>query len=234
MMAGHTLSRRSVLLAPVAYGSHRWTAEATTVEGYCATPLDLEFLALINQYRADHGLASLRLSQTLGAAAEHKAVDMGETGYLEHGFQDGTTWYENIVNHGYPFSGRGENIAWGYWTAEQVFAAWKSSPSHDENMLGSNYRAIGIAMRVGYVYGPEYPFWATEFGSTFDTAGVTCGQPTPTMQPTATVAPAMTPTSTPSVTATPDPTATERVKKCRGRGNPDCQPGVSGKAARGR
>ena len=231
MMAGHTLSRRSVLLSPVALIAHRWTVGATTVQAYCLNTVDAELLRLINDYRRANGLVELKPSQTLGAAAQHHSLDMGTTGVYSHTLSDGTTWGQNISNHGYIHSGRGENIAWGYLTAQRVFDAWRSSPSHNDNLLGSNYRAIGVSM----VYLPDthnQMYWTTTFGSTFDTAAVTCGGPTPTPQPTATVAPAMTPTSTPNVQ--PTPTATERVKKCRGRGNPDCQPGVSGKAARGR
>ena len=192
---------------------------------------DLEFLAIINQYRRDNGVGELTASQTLGAAAQHHSYDMGVNSHFSHTLSDGTSWSQNIVNHGYTFSGRGENLAWGYFTAQSVFEAWRNSPTHNENMLWPTFRAIGVSM----VHLPDTQyqmFWTTTFGSTFDTAAVICGQPTPTVAPTRTPVPTATRTSTPNVQ--PTPTATERVKKCRGRGNPDCQPGVSGKAARGR
>ena len=34
----------------------------------------------------------------------------------------------------------GENIAAGYPTAEEVVAAWMSSPGHRANILNANYR----------------------------------------------------------------------------------------------
>ncbi|MDE5753217.1 MAG: hypothetical protein K2H89_01530, partial [Oscillospiraceae bacterium] len=43
----------------------------------------------------------------------------------------------------------GENIAWGYATPEAVVKGWMSSEGHRANILGSNFRYIG----VGYVDG---------------------------------------------------------------------------------
>ena len=102
-------------------------AGATTVSEYCQGSVEQEFLTLINTYRVQHGLGQLAASQTLGAAAQHHALDMATTNTLAHTLSDGTTWLDNIINHGYPYGYRTENIAWGYATAQNVFDAWKAS-----------------------------------------------------------------------------------------------------------
>jgi uncharacterized protein YkwD len=183
------------------------TGNATTVSDYCATSVDQEFLTLINRYRAQHGLSALAMSQTLGAAAEHHALDMAKTGTLAHTLSDGTDWLQNIINHGYPYGYRSENIAWGYGSAQAVFDAWKASSTHNSTMLNGGFGAIGISRvydantRYGY-------YWVTTFGSQLDTAAKSCSG---SVQPTATSIPATaTPTkAAPTATATKvPPTAT--------------------------
>lgn len=173
------------------------SGRASTVAEYCVRPEDWQMLALINDYRAEHGRGALQMSQTLGAAAEHHALDMAATGNHTHTLSDGTSWLQNIINHDYPYDIRSENIAWGFGGSPQaVFDAWKASDSHNSAMLYSVFGAIGIARR----YSPSgYPNWVTTFGSRLDQNAVSCGSGA-----TATVAP----TSTPQATATPKPTAT--------------------------
>ena len=187
--------------------------QASSTSEYCLGTPEQEFLALINNYRAANGLGKLAPSQTLGSAAQHHAIDMGTTSTYSHTLSDGTTWSQNIVNHGYPYSGRGENIAWGYGSAETVFAAWKGSSSHNANMLYSGFAAIGIDLYYDSTTHNKY-YWVTTFGSRLDTAATVCGG---TVQPTATATPkpaTVTPTATkpaPTATATSkaaEPTAT--------------------------
>jgi hypothetical protein len=173
-------------------------SRASTVAEYCVGTPEQDFLTLINNYRAQNGLGKLGMSQTLGAAAQHHALDMAATENLSHTLSDGTTWAENIANHGYPYTGRGENIAWGYSSAQSVFNAWKASPSHNANMLYSSFGAIGIDL----VYDANTPsryYWVTTFGPKVDTPAVLCGSST---QPTATTTPKP---ASPTATSTPKP-----------------------------
>src|SRR5262249_48559338 len=154
-----------------------------------------------------NGLGALAMSQTLGAAAEHHSIDMAATNAGSHTLSDGTTWLQNIANHGYTYSTYlGENIAAGFSTASSVFNAWKNSAGHNANMLNANYKAIGIGRDPTYGL-----YWTTDFGGVVDGAAVLCGQPvgppptsTPTTAPTSTPAPP--PTNTPTNTPTSTPT----------------------------
>jgi hypothetical protein len=130
---------------------------------------------LINDYRKAHGLSSLKLSQTLSAAAEHHSLSMADNNYFDHFLiPEGIKWSQNMMNYGYTYNTwRGENIVAVTNTAAWAFQAWKNSPSHNENMLNSNYNAIGI----GFVYraGSQYGYyWTTDFGGYVDGAAKTC------------------------------------------------------------
>jgi uncharacterized protein YkwD len=187
------------------------TSHATSTADYCAGAPEQEFLALINQYRASKGVGALSMSQTLGAAAQHHALDMATTNTLSHTLSDGTDWLQNIINHGYPYGYRSENIAWGYGSPQSVFDAWKASSGHNANMLNSGFGAIGIS-RVYEATAPYKYYWVTTFGSALDTPATLCGGPP---APTATTQPAQpTATSTPKpATSTPvPPTATATAK----------------------
>jgi uncharacterized protein YkwD len=143
-----------------------------TAAGDCtvdATPDSEEraFLTLINNYRAQNGLAPLALSYSLTRASAWKSNDMGANRYFAHDDLS-RTWVDRIRDCGYGYNTwLGENIAAGFSTAQSVFDAWRNSPGHNANMLSANYTAIGIG-RV-YVAGSPYGwYWTTDFGGASD------------------------------------------------------------------
>ena len=96
-------------------------------------------LDLVNQQRANAGLAALTWDTDLELAA---AVRAAETVQLfSHTRPDGTPWY--TVN---PQIMHGENLAYGNNSAESVVNAWMNSPAHRENILWPTFTkcAIGI------------------------------------------------------------------------------------------
>jgi hypothetical protein len=216
-----------ILLAVIAVLPH--SGQSTTVAQYCARPVDVELLNLINEHRRVNGRAPLQMSQTLGAAAEHHAWDMALTATHSHTMSDGTTWSANIRNHDYSFLNIGENIAWGYTSAQAVFNAWKSSSGHNSAMLTSGFRAIGLSLVEYTLNGHFDTNWVNTFGGTFDQPAVFCGSGvTATTAPTSTPVPTRTPTATsvptvlpPPATIEPEPTNTP--KPCRGNGRRACE-----------
>ena len=54
----------------------RSVARAVTISAYCVEPEEAAFLALIKDYRRQHGLGALATCQTAGAAAEHHSADL--------------------------------------------------------------------------------------------------------------------------------------------------------------
>jgi hypothetical protein len=99
---------------------------------------------------------------------------------------------------------KGENIAAGYSSAQAVFDGWKNSPGHNSNMLGANYRVMGI----GYVFvagSPYGHYWTNDFGG-YIVPGATPPPPASTNTPTPTPSPAPSPSPTPAPTPAPTPT----------------------------
>jgi uncharacterized protein YkwD len=111
---------------------------------------------LHNSMRADHGLGSLSWNAQLAAAAKAHSDDMFANDFMSHYGSDGSSPWERAVAHGYSFSFVGENIAWGYTSAEAVFDAWMRSPPHRANILLADYTEIGI--------GITGTLWTVKFG----------------------------------------------------------------------
>ena len=136
----------------------------------CVSPEETELLGYVNNLRAERGLPGLKMSARLFHAAEHHSADMAAKNYFAHTLKDGTTWSQNIRNHGYTFTTyRGENIAAGSGSAYGAFTQWKNSPGHLANMVNPNYKVIGI----GHVYDQASTYdhyWTQTFGGYVDGA----------------------------------------------------------------
>lgn len=135
---------------------------------------ELKFLHLLNEYRADHGLKPMLLSDKLAESATHHSDDMGKYGFFAHStyqssyYPAGSLPWDRMRAEGYGYNTyKGENIAAGYETAQEAFTAWKNSPPHNREMLDEHYKVIGI----GRVNVPDTKFgwyWTTDFGGYVD------------------------------------------------------------------
>lgn len=131
-------------------------------------PEEVAFYLLLNQYRADNGLTALSISTNLTRAASWQVYDMGTQNYFGHVNLAGQNHQERANACGYPHPS-GENLAAGTTrsSAQDAFAAWKASPSHDANMLRKDYVQVGVARH--YAPGSKYGwYWATSFGVAYD------------------------------------------------------------------
>jgi len=160
-------------------------------------------LALINQYRSEHGLSTLKVSPTLTAAARWMSEDIADHNCPGHTDSLGRSPLQRMIAFGYTGATMwGEIIQCGADTPEEAFEAWRTSPSHNAVMLKAGFVVAG----VGKAYDPQSLyryFWTVDFGDYDDSLA---GSPTPTQTPTSTPSP--TPTPTPSPTASPTPTPT--------------------------
>lgn len=148
-----------------------------------------KFLALINAYRAQSGLAALQVSAPLQDAAMWMAYDSARRGAVGHVDSAGRSPTQRVPVFGYATPVIGENAAGGYDTADAVFAAWKASAGHNANILNPNWRVIGIG-RAAVPGTPHGWYWVTDFGAAGD---VVIGP-----DPTPPAPPANTPTCTAS------------------------------------
>ena len=106
-------------------------------------------LQLMNAYRAMHGLDPLTLDPRLTKVADARMEDMEEQGYWDHHAPDGSSPFVLFPRFGYDYRAAGENLAKGFETTEVLVSAWMESPGHRANILGVNYRNVGIAIIDG-------------------------------------------------------------------------------------
>jgi uncharacterized protein YkwD len=122
---------------------------------------------LVNQHRASKGLSQLAVSTSLTNASIWKSRHMAKYLYMTHNDPAppvARTTGERLAACGYPSttSGWGENIAYGYATAESVMQAWLNSSGHRANIENASFRSIGVgaaSSSTGRIY------WAQAFGT---------------------------------------------------------------------
>ncbi len=104
----------------------------------------------INELRRAHGLAPLRVSPDLTAAAEDHSEEMATAGYFAHESRDGTTFSKRLQKYYGPRGRRwlvGENLLWASpgLSSSSAIRMWMRSPGHRENLLRPAWREIGLA-----------------------------------------------------------------------------------------
>ena len=137
--------------------------------------LEQGVLADINTLRKQHGLAPLRLSASLSAAARQHSGEMASRGYFSHDSLNGSSFDRRIARY-YPM-GRshywsvGENLLWSSPDVDPSGALqmWWNSPEHRKNMLTARWREIGVsavhvAAAPGTYAGREVTIVTTDFG----------------------------------------------------------------------
>jgi len=113
--------------------------------------LDATVVLRINDVRAQHGLAPLRVSVALERAAAAHTREMVSDGYFAHESSDGSPFWKRVQRF-YGSSGFrtwwvGENLVWGSpkLSGDDAVEDWLRSPEHRANMLSSKWREIGLA-----------------------------------------------------------------------------------------
>jgi uncharacterized protein YkwD len=171
-------SIRLVALAIAAFGLWVVASPAGATSERPATALSsLEqgVLADINALRRQHGLAPLRVSSSLSAAAKQHSSEMAARGYFSHDSANGSSFDRRIARY-YPMGGSrywsvGENLLWSSPDVDAGGALdmWWNSPEHRKNMLTARWREIGLsAVHVpaapGTYGGREVTIVTTDFG----------------------------------------------------------------------
>lgn len=150
----------AAILGTALLGAIAQPAQAATLDSY-----ESDLVSQVNQFRAGKGLSTLRVSDTLTAAAKWMSVDMATRDYFSHTSSDGRTPTKRMADAGYPaFSTwTGEDLAAGYTSAAQVLQGWINSPAHYAVLTNPAYRAIGVGRAYGS--GSSYGwYWTADFG----------------------------------------------------------------------
>lgn len=121
-----------------------------------------EALPLVNQLRAAHGLAPLKIDPAATAAAEHQAKRMVGAKKMAHLIGFGDDFGRRVLASGVRLPAA-ENIAEGQRTVPAVVNAWKNSPHHMENMMG-HYTGIGVAVARDSTF-RDHPYWSMVLSS---------------------------------------------------------------------
>lgn len=160
---------------------------APSAQAYSYSTEETAFVKLINDYRAASGLPTLLVSDSISEACYRHNHDMAKYSFFSH-YSTKSDWFasnalpwDRMALSGYSYNtNKGENIAAGQVTAAEVFAAWKASSGHNENMLNSAYKVIGISLYK--LSGSPYTYyWTTDFGGYVDaTAHTVSAAPTAT------------------------------------------------------
>ena len=101
-----------------------------------------------NHERTSRGLAPLKWSATLAAAARGHALRMAAQNTLSHQLRGEPGMRERATQAGAHFSALAENVAEGP-SAESMHREWMNSPPHRANLLDPQLDSVGIAVVRG-------------------------------------------------------------------------------------
>jgi len=148
------------------------------------TDLAAQVVDLINRYRADRGLPKLAVSAALTASSEWKSLHMAGNGYFGHDDPAppiARSAHQRALDCGYGGGWWGENIAYGYATADAVVNGWLGSTGHRANIENPSFTSTGVGVAAaagGRLY------WTQSFGD--DASAGTTPAPAPAPPPPAT------------------------------------------------
>jgi uncharacterized protein YkwD len=129
-----------------------------------------QVVTLINRYRASKGLRQLGVSSSLTASSTWKSLHMAGYRYFAHDDPSppaGRSAFQRAKDCGFNGNAWGENIAWGYPTAQSVVNGWLNSPGHRANIESASFTSTG----VGAANSGGRLYWTQSFGA--GGAGVT-------------------------------------------------------------
>ena len=125
------------------------------------TAMEDEVTALINKERGKAGCGTVKTDERMRTAGRAHSADMAKNDYFSHTGRDGSSFVDRLARAGYPKEGAaGENIAYGYGTAQAVVTGWMNSEGHRRNILNCSAKSTG----VGLAYRGNTPYWTQLFG----------------------------------------------------------------------
>ncbi len=135
--------------------------ETKTIRGFYNHDYEQQVLDMLNAYRVENGKKALI---NLDSIAEAAAIRGKEQGVLFSHTRPNGLPFHSVLNYA-----RGENIALGYATPENVMQGWKDSSGHNQNMLRDVYLKVGISCFFeehidSSGYAVYIPHWVQLFG----------------------------------------------------------------------
>lgn len=119
---------------------------------------------LTNELRESQNLKPLQPDPKLEESSEKKIDNILATKNFSH---EGFSGFLGAAEYDYKLAG--ENLARGFYSAEEAIQAWKASPTHYANLVDPNYRDMGISIKEGEYEGKSTIFIAHHFGAPIQT-----------------------------------------------------------------
>jgi len=139
------------IVAPDETVDLNFTTSAVTID----RASEQKMLELINRERQAVGLAVLVFDEKIAEVARAHSIDMFARGYFAHQTPEGLSPFDRMERGGVTFRSAGENIAYAP-SVELAHNGLMRSPGHRANILGSDYRKIGIGVIDGGIYGKMF------------------------------------------------------------------------------
>lgn len=111
----------------------------TSVSSYANAVLNL-----VNKYRNQNGLASVKLDSALSGAASTRAKEIISS--FSHTRPNGSSCFTVLSENGISYNGAGENIAYGQSSPDEVMTAWMNSAGHRANILNASFTRLGVGV----------------------------------------------------------------------------------------
>ena len=109
------------------------------------SPIETEILNLVNKYRVENKLSKINTLNIISSVASSHTNYMIENGVVSHdNFQDRVLKLQNNANAKLV----GENVAYGYNSAESVVNGWLNSPEHKKLIDSTTFTHFGISTKT--------------------------------------------------------------------------------------
>ena len=118
------------------------TSEMTVVEKTQYSTIELEILDLVNAHRQNMGLKTLTSLDVVSSVAEGHTNYMIEIGQISH---DNFAKRSEALIKNANAKAVGENVAYGYGSAEAVVNGWLNSEGHRKVIESTKYTHFGIS-----------------------------------------------------------------------------------------
>ncbi len=123
------------------------------------TGFQADILRIVNDRRREAGVPELSGNAMLNQAAQIRASELPDN--FSHTRPDGQSCFSVFDELGISAMAKGENIAAGQQTADEVMNAWMNSEGHRKNILNPDYTSLGVGLvqtSSGYNY-----YWTQVF-----------------------------------------------------------------------
>ncbi|MBI9041254.1 CAP domain-containing protein [Lutibacter sp.] len=128
--------------SPADDGIYFENSEVVNTTNVTYTTMENDILALVNAHRTSLGLTSLAPLDIISGVADGHTEYMIEVGSVNH--DNFSQRAQNLMDNAGAKT-VGENVAYGFSTAEGVVNGWLNSPEHKSIIENPNYTHFGIS-----------------------------------------------------------------------------------------